>query len=99
MNYFGDCMENLVSIEIIEDSNRPLFRDFNSQKRENPKCSANKICWNNENEVMAIKCNCNKKTYHPIFDGKVDWNYIISANNISGLKKLSIEKLRWIIED
>ena len=99
MIYFADGIGDLIPMEIIEDSNRSLFRDFNSQYKKDPKCSANKICRNNENEVMAVKCNCNKKTYHPVFGGVVDWGYKIQAKNIPGLKKLSIEKLRWIIED
>ena len=99
MNYFADSFSTEASEVSVENSNRQLFRDFNSQIKKGPKCSANKICWNNENEVMAVKCNCSKKTYHPVFDGVVDWDYKIPANIISGLKKISIEKLRWIIED
>jgi len=99
MTYFADSIGGLIPIEIIGDLNRTLFRDFNSQYKKGPKCSANKICRNNENEVMAVKCNCCKKTYHPVINGVVDWQYRISANNISGLKKISIEKLSWIIED
>ena len=99
MIYFADSFGNENSTESVENSNRQLFRVFNSQMRINPKCSANKICWNNENEIIAVKCNCNKKTYHPVFEGIVDWGYKIPANTISGLKKIPIEKLRWIIED
>jgi hypothetical protein len=99
MIYFFDCFEDPISLEIVESHDRKFFRDFNSDLKENPKCSANKICRNNENEIMAVKCNCCKKTYHPVFNGKVNWKCNISAKNIMSLKKISIEKLRWILED
>ena len=74
-----------------------LFRKLNSTKYS--KHSANKICNNKSGEIFAVKCNCDKNTYHPVIDGEVRWNQNIKGKNIEELKKLELKKVLWILED
>ena len=90
-------MVNIISNTEIEDLHPfVLFRTLNSTKHENH--SANKICRSNDGKLIAVRCNCDKRIYHPIMDNKVYWEENILAQNISFLKKFGLKGL-WISED
>jgi len=85
----------------VEDLNFfELFKVLNSTKHSNH--SANKICRDNNGNIIAVRCNCRRKIYHPIINNKVSWKQEIIGKNIPILKKLGLEnglKRLWIFED
>ena len=77
---------------------RQLFRKFNLQPRSNIKCSVNNPCFNNDGKLLAMRCNCGNKVYHPVIGDVIIWDQIISPKTLATLKKLPINKALSILQ-
>lgn len=77
---------------------RELFEKLNSQ-RLNVKCGANLLIYNTIGELLAVRCNCGKKVYHPIAEDKVVWWKIITPRNLLRLRQLSVGKALAILQE
>ena len=85
------------SLNVI--TRRELFRKFNEQQKASGcnKCSANKLYYNNAGELFAIRCNCGRKSYHPVYGDKVVWGQTIPVNILQiHRKKPAIESLAYL---
>lgn len=70
-----------------------LFQMLNSTRFENH--SANKRYEDKEGNIIAVRCNCGVKTYHPVYENKIHWGVPIIGNNLPDYLK----KRNWILED
>lgn len=94
MYYFADSSDNSLSGlngELDSLSRRELFSELNSH-RSDLKCGANSLIYNTIGELIAVRCNCGKKVYHPIAENKVIWWKIITPRNLLILRQFSVGK-------
>lgn len=78
---------------------RELFRKFNEQQKKSghEKCSANFPYFNNRGELFAVRCNCGKKSYHPVYGDEVVWGQKIPVDLLQiHRKKPAIEALAFL---
>ncbi len=102
MTYFVDSICGVDTKSIVPESSvRVIFRAINSDVMKPKKCAANKIITNASGEVIAVRCNCGKKTYHPAIEGKAFWYNLFSKKQIRlfRTKNIKTEKLLTITED
>ncbi len=77
---------DLGNKEIADQSFYLVFKEINFDRPLGH--SANKICWDRGGEqIIAIRCNCDKRTYHPIINGKVFWDLSVKKKNGISLEK------------
>lgn len=96
--YFVDTEIDFAEIK-MEDLDFFVIRKFNNKRVKNH--SANKIIRNLNGTPIAIRCNCNKKTYHLIVGENILWDQDIPPQTIQWLrqqKTSSLERI-WIWED
>lgn len=63
-----------------------LFRALNSTRPEGH--SANKVYEDKDESIIAVRCNCGKKKYHPVVKGVgICWKSEIIEKELSELKK------------
>lgn len=103
MIYFVDSICDVAQVKELKNvsPDRAVFRILNSDIKK-PKChAANKILRNAKGDVIAVRCNCGKKTYHPATEEKVFWHSFFTRKEIRMFRSKSIktEKLMSITED
>ncbi len=94
-----DELKIVKSEELNTLTRRQLFEYLNSQRPENSKCAANRPYFNNAGELIAVRCNCGKKVYHPIYGVIVDWNNKPSPSMMSKVRNLKVEAALWLFEE
>lgn len=96
--YFVDCEIDFAECS-MQDLDFFVIRKFNNEKCGNH--AVNKIIRNVNGDPIAIRCNCNKKTYHLVMGGEILWEDKTSPQDIQRLRqqKISPEKQKWISED
>ncbi|NVN97043.1 hypothetical protein HXX01_02305 [Candidatus Nomurabacteria bacterium] len=77
---------------------REFFEKLNSN-RPNLKCGANLPIYNTMGELLAVRCNCDRKVYHPIAEDRVIWWKIITPRNLLRLRQLSVGKALAILQE
>jgi len=77
---------------------REFFEKLNSD-RPNMECGANLPIYNIMDELLAVRCNCGKKVYHPVAEGKVVWWKIITPRNLLTLRQFSLGKALAILQE
>ena len=91
---------NFVSIDFLkkEKSNPFWFLQILNSTRSG-KHSANKAYRNDEGKTVVVRCNCGRKAYHPVNDGKVSWDIKIQAKYLLFFISLESKKAKVIFED
>lgn len=64
---------------------KTIFRRINSSK-PNKHHSANKIYRNDSGKIVAIRCNCGKKTFHSVHNGLPNWRENLSNERLIMLR-------------
>lgn len=104
MDYFVDSV--VFEQRKVFNPDGFILGDINSQRgRENYFHSANCVCRRSNGEIIAVRCNCGKGTYHPFIKGEIYWGISISIK----IKKNALPflgdviyneiKKKWIEED
>jgi hypothetical protein len=91
---------NFVSLDFLKrERTNPywFFQVLNATRFE--KHSANKSYKNEEGKIVVVRCNCGRKTYHPVNNGKVSWNIKIEAKHLLFYISLESKKAEIIFED
>ena len=85
-----------------ENPDKKLFEEINANKFG--KHSANYIEKDTEGNVLAVKCNCGRKVYHPVLKAekgkhKALWGISFSIEGIIEMKNGLCVKSLWASED
>lgn len=103
MTYFVDSICDVVRVKELENISldRAIFRVLNGNLQRPRGHAANKILRNARGEVIAVRCNCGKKVYHPATEGKVFWYSFFTRKEISMFRSKNVrtEKLMSVTED
>jgi len=62
-----------------------IFQKINSSK-PNRHHSANEIYQDNKGRIVAIRCNCGKDTFHPVYDFLPNWEENLSHESLVMLR-------------
>jgi hypothetical protein len=89
-----------VSLDFLKkEKSNPywFFKILNSTRFG--KHSVNKSFRNDEGKTMVVRCNCGRKAYHPVNNGKVSWDVKIQPKHLLFYIKLESKKAAIIFED
>jgi len=97
-NFLVDSEIDFIGAE-NENADHVEFRRLNQTRHGSH--SANKIIRNDTGEIIAIRCNCGEKIYHPVLGDKVFWNSVFLPKQLSLFRRTSLKssKIHWACED